>query len=176
MNERIELIDWLIACLLACLIDWLIEWLNDWMIEWLTDWLIDWLIEWMNEWMIDWLIDGLIDCLIDWLIEWMNEWMNECWIVNMKCTTSVCTMYDMYDMHANLFFFKWTCDELAWVINFSSWQHYNWSEVLVVYRWIDPAVKHTNMGDVFRYLFNTIYNRTDDVSRNRDRLSIHYNV
>lgn len=73
-------------------------------------------------------------------------------------------------------FFKWTCDELVWVIIFSSWQHYNWSEVLVVYGWIDPAVKHTNMGDVFRYLFNTIYDRTDDVSKNRDRLSIHYYV
>ena len=46
----------------------------------------------------------------------------------------------------------------------------------MVYGWIDPAVKHTNMGDVFRYLFNTIYDRTDDVSKNRDRLSIHYYV
>ncbi len=50
-NNRVALID----CLIAWLLDWLDDWLNDWMIEWLDDWMIEWLNDWMIEWLNDWM-------------------------------------------------------------------------------------------------------------------------
>ena len=136
-----------------------IDWLNDWLIDWLNDWLIDWLIEWMNEWMNEW------------TNERMNEWMNE-WMLNSEHEVYNKCMYNVWYACKHVFLNEHVMTWCGLLIS-----HHDNTTIEVRCLWsmvgFDPAVKHTNMGDVFRFLCNTIYDRKDDVSRNRDRVYLY---